>query len=123
MILIWLISVPMAGGILAWFFSRWSERLTRWISLIAMSLELAVVLVFWSEHSGAMQLAATGPWLAEVSSAWVPSLGIGFHLAMDGLSLLLTALAAFLGIMSVAVSWTEIRDRVGFFHFNLLFLR
>ncbi len=39
---------------------------------------------------------------------------------MDGLSLLMVMLTAFLGIMSVAASWTEIKGRVGFFHFNLM---
>ena len=54
--------------------------------------------------------------------AWIPQLGIGFHLAMDGLSLLLVALTLFLGIISVVCSWTEVRERVGFFHLNLLWI-
>jgi NADH-quinone oxidoreductase subunit M len=37
-------------------------------------------------------------------------------------SLLLAALTIFLGIISVLCSWTEIRERVGFFHFNLLWI-
>ena len=41
---------------------------------------------------------------------------------MDGLSLLMLLLTFFLGIVSVLASWTEIRDRVGFFHFNLLWV-
>jgi NADH-quinone oxidoreductase subunit M len=36
------------------------------------------------------------------------------------MSLMLIVLTAFLGIVSVASSWTEIRERTGFFHFNLL---
>jgi NADH-quinone oxidoreductase subunit M len=59
-------------------------------------------------------------WLVEIDAEWIPRLGINFHLAMDGLSLLLVMLTAFLGIMSVAASWTEIKERVGFFHFNLM---
>jgi NADH-quinone oxidoreductase subunit M len=41
---------------------------------------------------------------------------------MDGLSLLLLMLTFFLGIVSVLVSWTEIQDRAGFFHLNLLWI-
>jgi NADH-quinone oxidoreductase subunit M len=41
---------------------------------------------------------------------------------MDGLSLLLVLLTLFLGLMSVAASWTEITKQVGFFHFNLLWV-
>ena len=41
---------------------------------------------------------------------------------MDGLSLLLIVLTNFLGIMAVACSWNAIQQRVGFFHFNLLWI-
>ena len=51
---------------------------------------------------------------------WIPQLGIGFHLALDGLSLLLVILTLFLGLLSVISSWREIQERVGFFHLNLL---
>src|SRR5690606_37441199 len=46
----------------------------------------------------------------------------GISVAADGLSLLLLILTFFLGAVSVIVSWREIRDRVGFFHFNLLWV-
>ena len=36
-------------------------------------------------------------WLAEGFHPWIPSLGVGFHLAMDGLSLMMVLLTAFLG--------------------------
>ncbi len=58
--------------------------------------------------------------VADLNVPWVPQLGISFHLSMDGLSLLLVILTVFLGIASVIVSWTEISERVGFFHFNLM---
>ena len=62
----------------------------------------------------------TSPVVLDYRCEWVPELGIGFYLAMDGLSLLMMALTAFLGIVAIACSWTEITKRVGFFHFNLL---
>jgi NADH-quinone oxidoreductase subunit M len=36
--------------------------------------------------------------------------------------LILVVLTIFLGILSVLTSWTEIKDRIGFFHFNLLWI-
>ena len=36
------------------------------------------------------------------------------------MSLVLVVLTLFLGILSVLCSWTEIRERVGFFHLNLM---
>ncbi|MGD8590936.1 MAG: NADH-quinone oxidoreductase subunit M, partial [Chromatiales bacterium] len=47
-------------------------------------------------------------------------LGIGLRLGLDGLSLILSLLAALLGLMAVAASWREVRRRAGFFYLNLL---
>ena len=52
----------------------------------------------------------------------MPRFGIHFHLAVDGLSLLMLVLTFFLGVMSVLCSWTEIREQIGFFHFNLMWM-
>jgi NADH-quinone oxidoreductase subunit M len=61
-----------------------------------------------------------GPWLEQFHIPWVPQLGMSFSLAMDGLSLLMVVLTAFLGIAAVVCSWTEIQEKSGFFHFNLM---
>ena len=45
-----------------------------------------------------------------------------FHLAMDGISLVMTSLTFFLGAIAVLVSWKSIEKNVGFFHFNILWL-
>ncbi len=120
MILIWLILIPLIGGLLAWFLERVNESWPRWLSLLAIVLDLVLVLVIWAQHPEGVSLAGNGLWLAEIHAEWIPMLGVGFHLAMDGLSLLLVLLTAFLGVMSVAASWTEIKERMGFFHFNLM---
>jgi NADH-quinone oxidoreductase subunit M len=120
MTLILLIIIPLLGGLLAWLFGRRSDRAARWISLFALLIEQSLVVVLWFRHPAAG--IGPGAWFADLHWSWVPQLGISFHLAIDGLSLLMVGLTAFLGIMSVAISWTEIRERVGFFHLNLLFI-
>jgi len=124
MILVWLIIILLAGGFLAWLAGRVNDVWPRWISLVALAVDAVLVLVFWSQHYSGIALTTHGPWLVELlpKREWIPQLGISFHLAMDGLSLLLVALTLFLGILSVACSWTEIRERVGFFHFNLMWI-
>jgi NADH-quinone oxidoreductase subunit M len=59
-------------------------------------------------------------WILEYSSTWIQHFGISLHLAVDGLSLLLLMLTFFLGFISVLISWREINERTGFFHFNLM---
>src|SRR3546814_3708033 len=61
-------------------------------------------------------------WIADLSLEWIPSFGIQFHLALDGLSLLMLLLTFFLGTLGVLCSWKEITERPGFFHFNLLWV-
>ncbi len=122
MILVALIVILLAAGVLAWFVSRWSATAARWVSLVAVSVDFALSLALWAGYGSAMSLAPGGAWLDQVNRVWVPQLGIHFHLALDGLSLLLITLTFFLGIISVLASWREIQEGVGFFHFNLMWI-
>ena len=121
MILIWLIVIPLSGGLLSWAAGRHSNARPRWISLTTMIVELIIAFCLWGEYVGGAGPRGPGMWFVEVHFPWIPQLGISFHLAMDGISLLLIVLTALLGIMAVLSSWTEIGEKVGFFHFNLLF--
>jgi NADH-quinone oxidoreductase subunit M len=122
MILTGLFLSLMLGGMLALLAGRWSATWPRWIALITLLLHLAAVVAIWLQNLGQVALAPTGPWLYEVNVPWIPQLGISYHLAMDGLSLLLVLLTSFLGIMAVATSWRGVEYRVGFFHFNLMWI-
>jgi NADH-quinone oxidoreductase subunit M len=44
MILFWLIIVPLIGGILAWAAARSRPLLCRWISLVAVTIDLVLAL-------------------------------------------------------------------------------
>ncbi|MFL6447919.1 MAG: NuoM family protein [Bryobacteraceae bacterium] len=117
MTLLCLILIPLLGGILSLIVARWSSRAARWVAIAATGTALAVTVSLWVASAN-----SASPWLYEWDQAWIPQFGIRFHLAMDGLSLVLLLLTFFLGLMSVIASWTEIQDRVGFFHFNLLWV-
>ncbi len=119
MILAWLIIIPLIGGVAAWLLGRRNNVLIRWISLAALALDLVLLVSLWLRPSSQAALNR-GTWLVELNQPWIPGLGIGLHLAIDGLSLVFVALTLFLGIISVICSWTEIRGRVGFFHMNLM---
>ena len=121
MILVWLIAIPLAGGILAWVLGRRDSRWARWIALVAMTADLMLAGLLWSQHY-ASEMTTAGPWLVEFQRPWIPAFGISLHLGIDSLSLLLIVLTAFLGLLSVVCSWTEIETQPGFFHFNLLWV-
>ena len=121
MILPWLVLWLLIGGLLAWLLGRWRAVWARWVSLLFTAAYLLAVVLVWilSPEPGS---AAPGSWLIDLNLPWIPNLGISLHLALDGLGLLLLALVGVLGVMSVATSWAGVQERVGFFHFNLLWL-
>jgi NADH-quinone oxidoreductase subunit M len=120
MILLWLIVWLAVGGVVAWVAGRINDSWPRWISLGVLAVGLGLVIAIWAHTPGLVQNAPDSPWLIQVDRPWIPQLGISLLLRMDGLSVLLVALVLFMGIMAVIASWTGIEERVGFFHFNLL---
>jgi NADH-quinone oxidoreductase subunit M len=112
MMLLWLILIPFLGGILAWAFRGRHADASRWVSIAALILDLPVLALAGRAPSGA--------WLDRLNLPWIPQLGINFELGLDGLSLLLVLLTLLLGIVAVIISWSEITERTGFFHFNLM---
>lgn len=122
MILIWLIAILLVAGLVTWFTARWSTVVTRWIALAATTADFVIGLVLWIRHYNQLSIVPNNSWIEQVDWNWIPRFGIHFHLAMDGLSLLLLMLTFFLGIVSVLVSWNEIQEGVGFFHLNLLWI-
>ncbi len=119
MILVLFILVPLVGGAIAWLLDRAQPGTARWAALIAMAVELLLALGLWISVLGGGQ---PQPWYVDLRAPWIPALGISFHLAVDGLSLVLVALTAFLGLVAVAIAWREIRERTGFFYMNLMWL-
>ncbi len=122
MILAWLIIILMIGGLLAWLAGRWSHSACRWISLVALIIDFIIIISIWISYSAKVSISSTPVWLIELNLNWIPEFGINFHLALDGLSLILVTLTIFLGIISVITSWKEITKRIGFFHFNILWI-
>ena len=122
MMLLWLIIILMAGGLLSWLVGEKNRQSARWISVIAVGIDFLIILNFWLFNPAHVSLEPNSTWLIDLRYSWIPQFGITFHLAMDGLSLLMIVLTLFLGILSIMISWNEIQERVGFFHFNLLWI-
>lgn len=121
-----LIFTPIIAGFLCWLVEKVDAHFPRWIAFIGMLITFLITVVMWQQASfigaasQAMTLTAKPVWMAEYQLPWIDALGVTFHLAIDGLSLLMVSLTAFLGMMAVACSWSEVKHRVGFFHLNLL---
>jgi len=122
MSLVWILLLPLLGGLLVLIASRWSDIWPRWISLMTLAVHMVMLLALWGAYFQHIELDQGGPWLIHYKVPWIPQLGISFYLAMDGLSLLLLLLTNFLSIMAVLTSWNAVKHAIGFFHFNLLLI-
>ena len=117
MILIYLLIVLLAGAFLAWIAGNRSRIWPRIIALIALFTDVVLLAVYMIQTAD-----FSNKRLEDIQFEWIPQFGIGCHLALDGLSLLLLMLTFFIGMIAVVVSWKEIKTKVGFYHFNLLLI-
>lgn len=90
-ILTLLTALPVVGAIIALF----SGRHARGVAMIATLLSLAVSLVVWTHipANGSMGMVEQHPWAA--------SLGVDYHLGVDGLGALMLVLSAIVSLMSI----------------------
>ncbi len=110
-----IIFLPLVGGIIILFTSKTNETLLKGIALGASlaSFVLSLFMTALFKIGGGFQFVELGN--------WIPSLGIHYHLGVDGLSLPLIVLTALLSLLSVAYSWRmELRLKEYLFLFLLL---
>jgi NADH-quinone oxidoreductase subunit M len=103
-----IILLPAAGSLLIAFIPGLSERLIRYIAALFTLVSLIMAVVVFAGFDRALggfqyQLKTATPWIGAINA--------NFHLGVDGLSLPLVLLTAFLGFMVVLISW-KIHDRV-----------
>ena len=123
MILVWLMIILFAGGIGAWLSESRGSDLPRVIALFAILLDLALVILMFvaPEAIGLSSIDnGHGEWLVLLQADWIPRFGISFIFGADGLAMLLIFLTVFLGLISLGAAWHEVKQRTGFFYFNLL---
>lgn len=112
------IFLPLAGAFAALALARRPYA----CRIVSLCVTLADLVLALSLLSPGLQPRA-GEWLRVEDHAWIDSIGARYTLALDGISLLLVLLTAFLGVLSVLISWRQIKERTGFFHFLLLFMQ
>ena len=114
MILLILIGILFFGGVLAWLSEGLDSRFPRVVALVAVVVDLMVMMALVGAD------AEGADWIVQLNAQWIPRFGISFHLAADGLSVLMMVLTAFLGAIAIGAARDEITERTGFFYFNLL---
>ncbi len=102
--LTWIVFLPVVGAILIAFIPGLSPRKIRNIAAIFTLAALVLSIVIFVNFD---RSAAFGLIQFEEKLAWIAPLNAHYHLGVDGLSLPLVVLTAFLGFLVVLISWKE----------------
>jgi len=113
---------PLVGAILLLFVPRENKDAVRWIAnifaLAGFLVSLPLVPWFWEKR-----FEAGFKFVEGVPNHWIPSIGAGYVLGIDGISFLLIMLTTLLGWISILSSWTAIENRVKEYYIWFLILQ
>ena len=105
---------PLLGAILLLFVPKENKDAIRWIAnifaLAGFLISLPLAPMFWEKVTSGDQ--APFKFVEGAANNWIPSIGAGYILGIDGISFLLIMLTTLLGWVSILSSWTAIENRV-----------
>ncbi len=102
-VLLWL---PIAAGVLLLLHGERSDATARWLALAASIATFVISVLLWRDFdttTAAMQFVEREPWIGAFN-AW-------YHLGVDGISMPLILLTAFITPLVVITGWTVIEKR------------
>ena len=111
-----IIFFPIIGILLIAFTERKDGYLQKWIAFWTTLIDFIISLPLFF----AFKNVADFQFVEKVN--WIPSLGISYHVGVDGISLLLVLLTTFLCPICIAACWRDIQDKVKEFLIAFLFL-
>jgi len=103
--------LPLAGIAILVAIARGNDALVRRVSLAVMTLQFVLTAILYAHFDN----AATGLQF-ETRLPWIADWGVYYHIGLDGMSILLVALTAFLGPLVVAGAFTAITRDVKLFY-------
>src|SRR5919202_6540688 len=117
-----IVALPAIGALVLLFVREGGdherhEALVRNIALIVSVLVFAETLLLWSRFN-----SSSGEFQFIERHAWIPSFGISYFVGVDGISLLLLVLTAFLTPIALLSSWDSVHKRTKAFCIFVLLL-
>jgi NADH-quinone oxidoreductase subunit M len=105
---------PLVGALVLLFVPKENKDAIRWIANIfalgGFLISIPLVPMFWALR---FEITPTHfKFLEGSANNWIPSIGAGYNLGIDGISFLLIMLTTLLGWVSILSSWTAIENRV-----------
>src|SRR6478736_5355335 len=113
---------PLAGALLLIFVPKEQKDAIRWIAnifaLAGLLVSIPLVPWFWVQR-----FEPGFKFMEGSANNWIPSIGAGYVLGIDGISFLLIMLTTLLGWISILSSWTAIENRVKEYYVWFLLLQ
>ena len=113
---------PLVGAALLLFVPKDNKNAIRWIAnlfaLAGLFVSLPLVPWFWAQR-----FEPGFKFMEGAPNNWIPSIGAGYVLGIDGISFLLIMLTTLLGWISILSSWTAIENRVKEYYIWFLVLQ
>src|SRR5256712_1117450 len=113
---------PLVGALLLLFVPSEKKDAVRWIAnifaLAGFLISLPLVPWFWAQR-----FEPGFKFMEGSTNNWIPSIGAGYVLGIDGISFLLIMLTTLLGWISILSSWTAIENRVKEYYIWFLILQ
>jgi NADH-quinone oxidoreductase subunit M len=113
---------PLVGAILLLFVPRENKHAVRVIANIfalgGFLISLPLVPWFW-----VLKSQPGFKFIEGAANSWIPSIGAGFYLGIDGISFLLIMLTTLLGWVSILSSWDAIQERTKEYYVWFLILQ
>jgi len=113
-VLVWL---PIAGGVLALLLGDRAPGAARWVSLVTSVATFVLSVLLWNgfdRSTAAMQFAER--------IAWIPAFNAWYDLGVDGISMPLIVLTAFITPLVVIAGWSVIERKVSQYFASFLIL-
>jgi NADH-quinone oxidoreductase subunit M len=85
-------------------------------SVLQLALAVFILLEYWSQRSS----GNNAPMLFEYNRTWFEPLGINYHIGVDGISIAMILLTAFVVLAGVLVSWAQEKLNREFFFLLML---
>src|SRR5271155_5800018 len=103
---------PLVGALVLLFVPKENKEAIRWIAnffaLGSFLISLPLVPMFSAQRFDATQHFK---FIEGTPDNWIPSIGAGYVIGIDGISFLLIMLTTLLGWISILSSWTAIENR------------
>src|SRR5881296_4097827 len=113
---------PLVGAFLLVFVPKEQKDAIRWIAnifaLAGFLVSIPLVAWFWQQR-----FEPGFKFMEGVPNNWIPSIGAGYVLGIDGISFLLIMLTTLLGWISILSSWSAIENRVKEYYIWFLVLQ